>query len=87
LTAISDTIRSQDFDVAEIARTALQERINKFNEDSKPSALQRMGISIKSTKAKAIEVLEGSVQSDFNELKASVDKLEEKWKENHGPAS
>jgi len=87
LKATSNTIRPQDFDITEIARTALQERINKFNEDSKPAALQRIGISIKSTKAKAIEVLEGSVQSDFNELKASVDNLEEKWKENHGPAS
>jgi hypothetical protein len=66
---------------------ALQEMVDKFIEDVKPSALQRIRIPIKSAKIKAIEVLEGSVQRDFNEVKASVDNLEEKWKESHGPVS
>ena len=85
--ATSYRIRPQDFDVAEIARAALQEMVDKFIEDAKPSALQRIRIPIKLAKIKAIEVLEGSVQRDFNELKASVDNLEEKWKESHGPVS
>ena len=79
-------IRPQDFGIAEIARAALQEIVDKFIEDAKPSAPQCIRIPIKSAKAKAIEVLEGSVQRDFNELKASVDNLE-KWKESHGPVS
>jgi hypothetical protein len=61
--------------------------VDKFIEDAKPSVLQRIGIPIKSTKTKTIEVLEDSVHRDFNELKASVDNLEEKWKESHGPVS
>ncbi|TGJ83183.1 hypothetical protein E0Z10_g5585 [Xylaria hypoxylon] len=76
----------QDFDVAEIAREALQGIVDKFNEDAKPSMLQCIGISsAKSAKTKAIEVLENSTSGDFNELKASVDNLEKKWKESHGP--
>jgi hypothetical protein len=86
LWATSYRIRPQDFDVAEIARAALQEMVDKFIEDAKPSALQRIRIPIKLAKIKAIEVLEGSVQRDFSELKASVDNLE-KWKENHEPVS
>ncbi|OCK92401.1 uncharacterized protein K441DRAFT_570421, partial [Cenococcum geophilum 1.58] len=81
-----EEIRPQDFGIAEIARAALQEIVDKFIEDAKPSAPQCIRIPIKSAKAKAIEVLEGSVQRDFNELKASVDNLE-KWKESHGPAA
>ena len=61
--------------------------VDKFIEDVKPSALQRIRIPNKSAKTKAIEVLEGSVQRDFNELRASVDSLEEKWKESHGPVN
>jgi hypothetical protein len=50
--------------------------------------LQRIKISsTKSAKTKAIEVLENSVHGDFSELKASVNNLEEKWKESHGPVS
>ncbi|KAF2967369.1 hypothetical protein GQX73_g6225 [Xylaria multiplex] len=79
------SISPQDFDMAEIAREALQGIINKFNEDAKPSMLQRMGISSsKPAKTRAIEVLENSTHGDFNELKASVDNLEKKWKESHG---
>ena len=46
-----------------------------------------MGFKIKSSKTKAGELLEKSVEGDFNDLKASVDNLEEKWKESHGPVS
>ncbi|KAI1289048.1 hypothetical protein F5Y03DRAFT_378571 [Xylaria venustula] len=79
------SISSLDFDVAEIAREALQKIVEKFNEDAKPSMLQRMRISsAKSSQTKATEVLQNSLQGDFNELKASVDNLEKKWKEGHG---
>ncbi|KAI3339974.1 hypothetical protein F4824DRAFT_453748 [Ustulina deusta] len=77
---------SQDFDVAEIAREALRGLVERFNEDTKPSMLQRIGMSsAKSAKTKATEILENSVHGDFNELRASVDNLEKKWKESHGP--
>ena len=79
--------RPQDFDVAEIARTELQKVVDKFNEDAKPTGLARMGFRGKTSKTKAGEVLEKSVEGDFNDLKASVDNLEEKWKESHWPVS
>ncbi|KAI3316662.1 hypothetical protein HD806DRAFT_517086 [Xylariaceae sp. AK1471] len=76
----------QDFDVAEIAMEALRGVVDKFNADAKPSMFQRMKISsAKSAETKAIEVLKNSVHGDFNELKASVNNLEKKWKESHGP--
>lgn len=59
--------------------------VDKFVEEEKPSMLQRMGIPYKSTKQKAREVLKDIVERDVSELKASIDKLEEKWKENNGP--
>ncbi len=74
--------------MAEIAREALRGLVERFNEDTKPSMLQRIGISsAKSAKTKATEILENSVHGDFNELRASVDNLEKKWKESHGPVS
>lgn len=74
--------------MAEIAREALRGIVEKFNEDAKPTMRQRMGLSSsKSAKAKATEVLENSVHGDFNELKASVDNLEQAWKDNHGRVS
>ena len=79
--------RPRDFDVAEIARTELQKVVNKFNEDAKPTGLARMGFRVKSSKTKAGELLENSVEGDFNDLRVSVDNLEEKWKESHGPVS
>ncbi|KAI0537931.1 hypothetical protein GGR58DRAFT_469946 [Xylaria digitata] len=80
------SISPQDFDMAEIAREALRGVIDKFNEDAKPSMLQRIGISSsKPAKTRALEVLENSTHGDLNELKASVDNLERKWKESHGP--
>ncbi|KAJ2995712.1 hypothetical protein NUW58_g1197 [Xylaria curta] len=74
----------QDFDIAKIAREALQRMVNECNENAKPSMLQRVGISTKSSKAKATGVLEDSLH-DFNELKVSVKELEKEWKESHGP--
>ena len=44
-----------------------------------------MGFRVKSSKTKAGELLENAVEGDFNDLRVSVDNLEEKWKENHGP--
>lgn len=46
-----------------------------------------MGFRGKTSKTKAGEVLEKSMEGDFNDLKTSVDNLEEKWKESHGPVS
>ena len=79
--------RPQDFDVAEIARTELQKVVDKFNEDAKPTGLARMGFRVKSSKTKAGELLENAVEGDFNDLRVSVDNLEQKWKESHGPVS
>jgi hypothetical protein len=79
--------RPHDFEIAEIAKNALQNMVDKYLEDAKPSTLQRMGFNVKSSRTKAVEVLEGSLQSDVKELKASVDNLEAKWKESHGPVS
>ncbi|RYC65181.1 hypothetical protein CHU98_g1062 [Xylaria longipes] len=76
----------QDFDVAELAREALRRMVNEFNDNAKPSVLQLVGISPRSAKTKATEVL-GDAVHDFHELKASVEKLEKNWKENHGPAA
>jgi hypothetical protein len=83
----SNSSRPRDFDIAEIAREELRNMIITFNE-TKPSTFQRLGLQKgKSTKAKAIEVLEEAVRGDFNDLKASIDEMEEKWKSNHGPVS
>ena len=61
--------------------------VDKFVEDAKPSRLQRIGISTKTAKMKAIEQLEALVHKDIKEFKASIDSLENKWKENHGLVS
>ncbi|KAH6974934.1 hypothetical protein BKA56DRAFT_589797 [Ilyonectria sp. MPI-CAGE-AT-0026] len=74
----------KDFEIAEIARVALQETIDKLTESAKPSMMQRIGISPKSTKTKTIEVLTDAVQGDFESLKASIDNLEKEWKAKHG---
>lgn len=79
--------RPKDFEIAEIARVALQETIDKLTESVKPSKLQRIGISTKSTKTKTIEVLNNAVQGGFEILKASIDDLEEEWKAKHGRVS
>ena len=60
--------RPNDFDVAKIARVALQAVVDRFNVDAKPSMLQRMKTSTKSAKEKATKVLEDSIHGDFNEL-------------------
>ncbi|KAL2694964.1 hypothetical protein Neosp_001553 [[Neocosmospora] mangrovei] len=77
----------KDFQIAEIARVALQETIDKLTESAKPSMMQRIGISAKSTKTKTIEVLTDAVQGDFESLKASIDNLEKEWKAKHGRAA
>ncbi|KAI0891984.1 hypothetical protein F4806DRAFT_481308 [Annulohypoxylon nitens] len=74
-----------DFIASDIARDTLKKMVDKFVEEEKPSMLQRMGIPYKSTKQKAREVLKDMVERDVSELKTSIDKLEEKWKENNGP--
>ncbi|KAI8665400.1 hypothetical protein NCS56_00975700 [Fusarium sp. Ph1] len=76
----------QEFDVVEIARVELQTMVDKCTEDAaKPSTLERIGLPFKSPKKKVVDVLQSSVQGSFTELKVSVDKLEKKWQENHGP--
>ncbi|KAL6362786.1 hypothetical protein LRP88_04092 [Fusarium phalaenopsidis] len=78
----------QEFDVVEIARVELQTMVDKCTEDAaKPSTLERIGLPFKSPKKKVVDVLQSSVQGSFTELKVSVDKLEKKWQENHGPAA
>jgi len=46
-----------------------------------------MGISHKSAETKAKEMLQDFAQHDVNELKASVDNLEEEWKKSNGAVS
>ncbi|KAF4961385.1 hypothetical protein FSARC_10201 [Fusarium sarcochroum] len=76
----------RDFEIAEIARVELETVVKEFIEDhkSKPSKLQRVGIHIKPSKDKAIEVLQSSVETNFSELKDSIDQLETNWKAKHG---
>jgi hypothetical protein len=82
-----DGSRIQDFDIAEIARGELQKVIDKFKEDVTLTIRQRLGISSKSAKTKTVELLEESVQTNYNELKEAVDELETGWKENNGAVS
>ncbi|KAI0116461.1 hypothetical protein GGR51DRAFT_501415 [Nemania sp. FL0031] len=82
---VEDSISPRDFDAAEIAKQALQEIVDKFIQDSKPSVLQRMGIRGKSAGTKSIEMLESSIHDESNELQATVDGLHDKWTEGHGP--
>lgn len=84
---LSNRGRPRDFDVAEIAKTALQKTVDEFNENAKPTTLQRMGFSGKSTKEKAVEVLAGAANGDLEDLKASIDNLDETWKGRHGRVS
>ncbi|KAJ4292783.1 hypothetical protein N0V90_009446 [Kalmusia sp. IMI 367209] len=78
---------AQDFEVANVAREQLQKMVDKFDEDAKPSTWQQLGLSHKSRKAKAAEVLRTSMDGDISELKASVNSLETEWKEKHGQAA
>lgn len=74
-----------DFEAATIAKTELQKVIRKFEDDAKASKRQQVGLPHKSAKAKAVEVLQQSVEKDIDFLKASVDSLEDEWKQKHGP--
>jgi hypothetical protein len=74
-----------DFEIANVAREQVEKIIEKFNRESKPSTWQQLGFSHKSTKAKVMEVLQGSTNGDFNSLRTLVDNLEIGWKETHGP--
>ncbi|KAI1174268.1 hypothetical protein F4777DRAFT_554453 [Nemania sp. FL0916] len=79
------TSSPEDFDVARIAREALDGVVSKFKADAKPSLLQRMKISSsKSERATAIGLLEKSVNNDADDLKVTVSTIEQKWKEGHG---
>jgi hypothetical protein len=79
--------RPDDFDVAKLAKVELQKTVDKFKKDYKPSSLQRFGFLAESKKTKANDLLESAIQGDFNDLTTSLDDLEAKWKENHGPVS
>ncbi|KAK2741839.1 hypothetical protein FQN55_008126 [Onygenales sp. PD_40] len=81
-------ISPQDFEAAEIARSALQKTVDKFIKEAqsaKPSVFDRIRPSHKPVKTNATKVLQDSVQLDFNQLQELVENLEEKWKEDHGP--
>ncbi|KAK2802559.1 hypothetical protein FQN51_004351 [Onygenales sp. PD_10] len=83
-------ISPQDFEAAEIARSALQKTVDKFIKEAqsaKPSVFDRIRPSHKPAKTNATKVLQDSVQLDFNQLQELVENLEEKWKEDHGPAA
>jgi hypothetical protein len=81
----ADVHRPQDFEVANIAREQLQIIVDKFKKESKPSALQRMGLAGKSSKTKAVELLETSIEGEgYSEPLALVENLETEWKANNG---
>jgi hypothetical protein len=84
----ADLRRPQDFEVANIAREQLQIIVDKFKTESKPSTLQRMGLAGKSSKTKAVELLETSIEGEgYNEPLALVENLETEWKTNNGKVS
>ncbi|KAI0850705.1 hypothetical protein F5Y00DRAFT_268133 [Daldinia vernicosa] len=76
--------QSRDFVASEIAKNALLQMVNKFIENEKPSMLQRIGFSHKPAKSKANSILLDLVQSDPKELEATIDNLEENWKQKNG---
>jgi phage gp29-like protein len=85
---ISNKDRPRDFDAAEIARDELRKIVVRFYEETKRFTFQRRGLpGSMLTRKKAIEVLEDTVPGDFNDLKATINDIEEKWKENHGTVS
>lgn len=63
--------------------------VDEFAKDArlKVPMRQQLGFSSKSAKQKAAELLEDALHNDFPALKASIDKLETKWKEDHGSVS
>jgi hypothetical protein len=84
--AITYISRPVDFQVANIARNALNDVVEKFVGDrSKQITGSRMGITFKSAKTKANEMLQDSVDCDFVELQNSLDNLQEQWKGGQGP--
>ncbi|KAI1803968.1 hypothetical protein F4811DRAFT_522373 [Daldinia bambusicola] len=76
--------QSKDFIASEIAKDVLSKTVNKFIENEKPSLLQRIGFSHKSAKSKATNMLLDLVESDPKELEASINNLEESWKQKNG---
>ncbi|KAI0198041.1 hypothetical protein F4808DRAFT_437454 [Astrocystis sublimbata] len=78
----NDSPLSADFDVAESAREALRRTIEEFNDRTRPSVLQRVGISSKSKTTVSIAGLETTMHLD--EVKSFVQRLETSWKESHG---
>ena len=81
------TYQCRDFIASDIARDSLQKMVKKFVEEDKPSFLERFGLPHKSARQKAKEMLRDIAESDVKELKASVENLEDRWKENNGPVS
>jgi hypothetical protein len=61
--------------------------VNEFKKDSKPLALQKLGISRKSKMMKVNDLLESAIKGDYNDLMANIDNMQAKWEENHGPVS
>lgn len=82
---LTNSPSAQDFDVANLAREQIENVVNKFNQEAKKSAWEHLGFMHKTSKQKAVEVLQDHTNKDFNDLKALVDNLEGEWKEAHGP--
>ncbi|KAF2236171.1 hypothetical protein EV356DRAFT_443570 [Viridothelium virens] len=74
----------EDFDAAEIARQELQKVLEAFRKEAKLTWRQRLGSTSKSAKTKAIDVLEISNETNFNQLKNTIDTLEDSWKRENG---
>jgi hypothetical protein len=58
--------------------------IAQFDADAKLSFWPTLGSARKRTKMKVTEVLHDSTNSDFDDLKNSVENLEVEWKQKHG---
>lgn len=83
--AYSNKRSPEDFESANVAREQLQKIVDKFDEDAKPSTLQKLGFSHTPMKTKVADVLRNSIQGDIDDLKVSIDNLEIEWKEKNGP--
>ncbi|KAL9079589.1 MAG: hypothetical protein Q9157_001526 [Trypethelium eluteriae] len=82
-----DSRRPEDFDAAEIARQELQKVLEAFRKEAKLTWRQRLGSTSKSAKTKAIDVLEISTETNFNQLKNTINTLEDSWKRENGVAA
>jgi len=61
--------------------------IDQYKAELKPSFRDRIGLPVKSSKAKTVELLEQSIHTDFEGLKQEIDGLEQSWAKNNGEVS